>query len=101
MQGKMRASEVDDDRGMVSDADGVWDLGREDVELLERQDFCLCGCGIDGNGGIAVLMVVLGVVCFGAVVVFYGGKRHLCVGWDFVVVVEVELVMRCVVKLVL
>ena len=51
VQGKMRASEVDDDRGMVSDADGVWDLGREDVELLERQDFCLCGCGIDGNGG--------------------------------------------------
>lgn len=25
--------------------------GGEDGELLERQDFCLCGCGFDGSGG--------------------------------------------------
>lgn len=75
--------------------------GGEDGELLERQDFCLCGCGFDGSGGSSSVDGSMGVVCFGAVVVFYGGKRHLCVGWDFVVVVEVKLVMRWLVKLVL
>ena len=99
--GKMKASEVGDDRGMVSDAEGVWDLVGKMVSCLsDRISVCVVVV-LMAVVAVAVLMVVLGVVCFGAVVVFYGGKRHLCVGWDFVVVVEVKLVMRWLVKLVL
>ena len=85
VRGKMREEEVDDDKGMVNDVQGVQNLGGRDVKLDEGRDFCLCdGVGVDGSGGSVRVDDGGGSGLFwsggGGM---FGSGRHFYVGWGF------------------
>ena len=104
MLGKMREGEVDDDKGMVNDVEGVQNQGGREMLSCFREGISVFVVGVlTVMVGVIELMVVI-VVCFGVVEVDCLGLTDTFVlGGDFVVVVvvEVELVVGYVLKLVL
>ena len=105
VRGKMREGEVDYDKGMVNDVKGVQNLGGREILSCMRKGISVCVLVVVLMVvvGVLELMIVLKVVCLGAVGEDCSGVIDTFVlGGDFVVVlVGVELVVRCAMKLVL
>ena len=118
----MREGGEDDDKGMISDVEGVQSLGRRETLSSMRDGICVCVAVVAAvvtlmvAVGVMVLVVVVGVVVLVIVVrvlreLFAGVVELDCigvvdvmvlVGFFLVEVVErVELVVGCVVRLVL
>ena len=116
----MRKGGLDDDKGMVSDVEGIYCLGGREMLHSMRDGISVCVAMVlvvlMVVVGVMVLMVVVGVLCVGAMEVV--GVLYirvvevdfaeevvdiLMLGGVFVVEVveEVELVVGCVVSLVL
>ena len=105
MLGKMREGEVDDDKDMVDDVEGVQNQGGREMLSCFRGGISVFVVGmLMVMVGVIELMMVVIVVCFGVVEVdFLGLADTFVLGGDFVVVVVVEvgLVVGYVLKLVL
>ena len=76
----MGESGEDDEKGMVSDAEGVWSLGGTEISSSMRDGVCACvavvvvalieAVGVVGlmvAVGVVVLVIVVRVFCIGAV----------------------------------
>ena len=69
MQGRMREAGVDNDKGMVNYAEGVWNLGGR-VTLGSLRDGIFVHVAVAVllmvAVGVVVLMIMVGVLCIGA-----------------------------------
>ena len=110
----MREVGVDDDKGIVNDAEGEWSLGGREMlnSMKEKISVYVVVVVLIVTVGVVVLMVVVGVVVLmivvgvlgiGAVEVDFSGVIDIFVlgGIFVVVVVEAELMVGCVLSLVL
>ena len=109
----MREGRVDDGKGMVNDDGVVRSMGRteklspmrEKTSLYVEEVVLIIAVGVVVLMvvvGVVVLMIMVGVLCIGAVEVDCPGLVDIFVlGRVFVVVAELGLVVRCVVRLVL
>ena len=79
MRGKMRGGGEDDDKGMVSDVDGVQSLGGREALSSMRDGICVCVAVVVV---VVVLIVAVSVVAVGGVVLVIVLRvlRELCAG---------------------
>ena len=101
----MREVGVDDDKGIVNDAEGEWSLGGREMlnSMKEKISVYVVVVVLIVTVGVVVLMIVVGVLGIGAVEVDFSGVIDIFVlgGIFVVVVVEAELMVGCVLSLVL
>ena len=79
MRGKMRGGGEDDDKGMVSDVEGVQSLGGREMLSSMRDGICVCVAVVVV---VVVLIVAVSVVAVGGVVLVIVVRvlRELCAG---------------------
>ena len=79
VRGKMRGGGEDDDKGMVSNAEGVRSLGGRETLSSMRDGICVCVAVVVM---VVVLIVIVSVVAVGGVVLVIVLRvlRELCAG---------------------